>query len=118
MVFVTEFIIRKVKNEDPWNDSGFVQEKEWREELEREQWTVDGKDHTRAKGRSEVVVVNKINNNESNSAHQLFLFIPSNQIMSTSINRLDPQKSVLLVCDVQLKFSGFLFYQRGSHVRW
>lgn len=28
MVFVTEFIITKVKNEVPWKDSGFVQEKE------------------------------------------------------------------------------------------
>jgi len=35
-VFVTEFIMVKVKNGDPCEDSGFVQEKEWRDELERD----------------------------------------------------------------------------------
>lgn len=40
-----------------------------------------------------------------------YLFIP---IMSTStIRRLDPKKTVLLVCDIQAKFSEFLFCRRG-----
>ena len=52
-MFVTEFIIRKVKNDDPWKDSGIVQEKEWLEELGRESWTVDGRNpHLRGEGAS------------------------------------------------------------------
>ena len=35
---------------------------------------------------------------------------PSNRIMAASIRRLDPKKTVLLVCDIQAKFSGCLFH--------
>ena len=70
------------------------------------QWT---EGTTPAQGRKRVVVVNKINNERPENILFIFSYFFHNQIMATDITRLAPNKTVLFVCDIQVKFSECLF---------
>jgi len=71
-------------------------------------WTVDKQNHTCA-GKERVVVVNKINGEIKNAPKIFYLFILifHNQTMATNVKRPVPNRTVLLVCDIQVKFSEF-----------
>ena len=60
----------KVKNGDPCEDSGFVQEKN-----DETNWegTADGRQKPPARGRERVVVVNEINNETHNARKIIYL---------------------------------------------
>lgn len=58
-----------------------------------------------AQGKERVVVVNEINNETHNARKIIYLFLVPHHIMSANVKRLDPNATVLLVCDIQVKFS-------------
>lgn len=77
-------------------------------------WTVDKQNHTCA-GKERVVVVDKINGKIKNAPKIFYLFILifHNQTMATNVKRPVPNRTVLLVCDIQVKFSeAFFFYRK------
>ena len=82
--------------------------KEWRDELGGNGgWTTEP--HLRGKG--QVVVVKKSTTKRTTPANYLFILI--SPIMSAHVKRLDPNKTVLLVCDIQAKFSEHFIF-RGA----